>query len=80
MCDILVLVYWVALLTICAISATKGSTRVWYSSVKDAQFAPAAKTDLAGAPENRPMTTGLSGQTAASYPTQQTSYPPGAQV
>ena len=42
--------YWIALLTISAISATRGTPNVWYTSVKEATFAPStAKVDLTGA-------------------------------
>lgn len=52
--------YWIALVTIASISATRGAPNVWYQSVKDANFHPStAKVDLTGAmgaAENKPST------------------------
>ncbi|GJE84953.1 MARVEL domain-containing protein [Phanerochaete sordida] len=42
--------YWIALVTIASISATRGAPGVWYASVRDAQFDPSTnKVDLTGA-------------------------------
>ena len=69
------LAYWVALVTLASISATNGNARVWYSSVKDAQFVPGAKTDLA-ATESKPAVAGGATVGVAGQPVYQQGYPP----
>ncbi|EKM59430.1 uncharacterized protein PHACADRAFT_249914 [Phanerochaete carnosa HHB-10118-sp] len=65
--------YWTALLTVAAISANKGSPRVWYTSVKEANFAPStAKVDLTGAMG----TAEHKGAVANASPAMQQDYPP----